>query len=64
MMQLHIIVCNVTKKQLENDNFFNMFILTKMYLHITVSNVTKKQLEKDIRAVRGFLKGTAHLYSA
>ena len=42
MMQLHIIVSNVTKKHLENDIFFNMFILTMMYLHITVSNVTKK----------------------
>ena len=30
MMQLHIIVCNVTKKQLEKDIFFNMFILTIM----------------------------------
>ena len=47
-MQLHIIVSNVTKKQLEKDIFFNMFILSMMYLHITVSNVTKKQLEKDI----------------
>ena len=27
-MQLHIIVSNVTKKQLEKDIFFNMFILT------------------------------------
>ena len=47
-MQLHIIVSNVTKKQLEKDIFFNMFILSMMYLHITVSNVTKKQLEKDV----------------
>ena len=30
MMQLHIIVSNVTKKQLEKDIFFNMFILTMM----------------------------------
>ena len=29
-MQLHIIVSNVTKKQLEKDIFFNMFILTMM----------------------------------
>ena len=46
-MQLHIIVSNVTKKQLGKDIFFNIFLLT-MELHITVSIVTKKQLEKGI----------------
>ena len=41
-MQLHIIVSNVTKKQLEKDIFLKMFILSMMYLHKTVSNVIKK----------------------
>ena len=48
IMYFHIIVSNVTTKQLEKDIFFNMFILTMMWLHIIVSNLTKKKLEKNI----------------